>query len=187
MLTVVYDACVLYSAPLRDLLMQLALEDVFRARWTDRIQEEWIRNLLANRSDLSREQLEHTRRQMESHVIDCLVTDYESIIETLELPDPNDRHVLAAAIRSHSSFIVTFNLADFPHATLKQYGVKAISPDDFITRLIEFAPKKVIEAARKRRRALRNPPKSVDEYLGTLAVQRLTKTVKFLREHHNEI
>ncbi|MCL2709776.1 MAG: hypothetical protein FWE95_02750, partial [Planctomycetaceae bacterium] len=82
--------------PLRDLLMQLALEDVFRARWSNRIQEEWIRNLLANRPDLSRDQLERTRRQMESHVIDCLVTDYESIIETLELPDPNDRHVRGA-------------------------------------------------------------------------------------------
>jgi predicted nucleic acid-binding protein len=187
MLTVVYDACVLYSAPLRDLLMQLALEDIFCARWSDRIQEEWIRNLLANRSDLSREQLERTRQQMETHVIDCLITDYESIIETLELPDQNDRHVLAAAIRSHSSFIVTFNLADFPHAILKQHGVEAILPDDFIARLIAFAPKKVLEAAHKRRRALRTPPKSVDEHLETLAMQRLPKTVKFLREHREEI
>lgn len=53
--TVVYDACVLYPAPLRDFLMRLALTDLFRARWTDRIHEEWIQTLLASRPDLKRE------------------------------------------------------------------------------------------------------------------------------------
>lgn len=54
----VYDACVLYPAPLRDLLMHLAVSDLFRARWTTRIHDEWMRNLLANRTDLTRAQLE---------------------------------------------------------------------------------------------------------------------------------
>jgi hypothetical protein len=88
---------VLYSASLRDLLVQLALTDLFQARWTDEIHDEWVRNVLANRPDISPESLARCRL-MDLHVTDCLVTGYESLIPTLTLPDANDRHVLAAAI-----------------------------------------------------------------------------------------
>ena len=92
---VLYDACVLYPAPLRDLLMRLALTDLFQARWTDQIHDEWTRNVLANRPELTAESLARCRRLMDEHVPDCLVTGYESLIPTLSLPDPDDRHVLA--------------------------------------------------------------------------------------------
>lgn len=72
-LIAVYDACVLYPAPLRDLLMHLALSDLFRAKWTNEIHDEWIRSVLKNRPDLQQEQLERTRVLMNSHVWDCLV------------------------------------------------------------------------------------------------------------------
>lgn len=111
--TVVYDACVLYPAPLRDLLMRLALTELFRARWTDDIHEEWITNLPADRSDLTRDQLERTRTLMNANVRDCVVQGYCDLIDGLELPDPNDRHVLAAAIRVHADVILTFNLEVF--------------------------------------------------------------------------
>ncbi len=94
--TAIYDACVLYPAPLRDFLMWLALTDLFRARWTEEIHAEWMRNVLNNRSDLTKEQLTRTKNLMNANVRDCLVTDYESLIETLVLPDLDDRHVLAA-------------------------------------------------------------------------------------------
>lgn len=97
--TALSDACVLYPAPLRDLLMHLALTDLFRAKWTDQIHDEWIRSVLEQRPDLRREQLERTRQLMNAHVRDCLVTGYEDLIPALSLPDPDDRHVLAAAIR----------------------------------------------------------------------------------------
>jgi predicted nucleic acid-binding protein len=113
-LTVVFAACVLYPAPLRDLLMHLAVTDVVRARWTESIHDEWIRSVLADRPDLTREQLERTRSLMNTHVRDALVEGYESLIPGLTLPDPEDRHVLAAAIRAGASVIVTFNLRDFP-------------------------------------------------------------------------
>ena len=96
----VYDACVLYPAPIRDLLLQLALSDLFRAHWTNDIHDEWTRNVLKNRPDLTAEQLQRTRELMDANVRDCLVTGYESLIPSLELPDENDRHVLAAAIRA---------------------------------------------------------------------------------------
>jgi len=84
--TALYDACVLYPAPLRDLLMHLAMTDLFRARWTDQIHDEWIRNVLANRPDLKRKQLERTRRLMNAHVLDCLVTGCENLIDGLRCP-----------------------------------------------------------------------------------------------------
>ncbi len=76
--TVLYDACILYPAPLRDLLMRLALTDLYRARWSDQIHEEWMTAVLRNRSDLSRAQLESTRSLMNSHVRDALVDGYQS-------------------------------------------------------------------------------------------------------------
>ena len=63
-IAVIFDSCVLYPAPLRDLLMRLALTDLFRAKWTNEIHEEWIRNLLKNRTDLKKEQLERIREMM---------------------------------------------------------------------------------------------------------------------------
>lgn len=111
--TAVYDACVLYPAPLRDLLMWLALTDLFKARWTDEIHDEWIRNVLKQRPDLTLEQLTRTKTLMNSNVRDCLVTGYESIIPSLQLPDAGDCHILAAAIRCNADVIITFNLRGF--------------------------------------------------------------------------
>jgi hypothetical protein len=92
--TVVYDACVLYPAPLRDLLMWLALSDLFRAKWTEEIHEEWISNVLENRPDLTRQQLERTKQLMNQNVRDCLVTGYEQLIKGLELPDEFILHLI---------------------------------------------------------------------------------------------
>src|SRR5690349_1270660 len=95
-LIAVYDSCVLYPAPLRDLLMHLALTDLFQAKWTETIHQEWMRNVLSNRPDLMLNQLQRTRDLMNAHIRDCLIVGYEEIIPTLSLPDPNDHHVLAA-------------------------------------------------------------------------------------------
>ena len=116
--------------------MWLALTDLFKARWTDEIHDEWMRNVLENRPDLTLSQLIRTKNLMNANVRGCLVTGYESLIPTLELPDPGDRHVLAAAIRVGADFIVTFNLKDFPEEALAPYGVEAIHPDEFSLYLI---------------------------------------------------
>jgi predicted nucleic acid-binding protein len=177
----IYDACVLYPAPLRDFLMQLTLTDLFRAKWTDRIHDEWIRNLLANRPDLRKTQLEKTRQLMNSATRDCLVEGYDALIDSMKLPDEDDRHVLAAAIHAQASVIVTFNLKDFPAKTLRPHKMEAVHPDEFILRLIEMDSAAVCEAARTHRARLRNPPKSVDDYLLTLTNQGLIKTIEQLR------
>jgi len=179
--TALYDACVLYPAPLRDLLIRLADTGLFRARWTDTIHEEWIRNVLENRSDLSRERLERTRDLMNEHILDSLVTDYEELMPTLHLPDEDDRHVLAAAIRGRADVIVTFNLKDFPEAALSQYQIEAQHPDVFVQRLLSLDAAGVCAAIRKQRMDLKKPPKTADELLDTFEEQGLKRTVASLR------
>lgn len=89
--TVLLDACVLYPAPVRDLLLQLAYKGLFRARWTRKIEDEWISNLLKNRSDLHRKQMERTCELMNKSILDCLIEDYEELIEGIKLPDSGMR------------------------------------------------------------------------------------------------
>lgn len=180
--TVVYDACVLYPAPLRDLLMHLALSDLYRARWSDLIHDEWTRNVLTNRNDLNSDQLNRTRQLMNANVRDSLVAGFEYLIPSIELPDPDDRHVVAAAIHSGASLIVTFNLKDFPTDALKPYNLAAQHPDDFIVDLLDLHPASVLEAAASHRRSLKNPPKTADEYLDTLLAQGLTQSVAVMRQ-----
>lgn len=131
--TVVYDACVLYPAPLRSFLMYLAVTDLYHARWTNDIHEEWMRNVVKDHADIPREQVERIRDLMNSHVRDCLVTGYEPLIGGLTLPHPDDRHVLAAAILCGADTIVTFNLKDFPEDALKPYGIGTSIPMNSLT------------------------------------------------------
>ena len=102
--------------------------------------EEWITALLRNRPDLSREKLERTRMLMDKHAPDALVTGYEDLIEGLHLPDRDDRHVLAAAIRGRADVIVTANVRDFPADTLTPFEIEAQHPDEFIAHLLDLAP-----------------------------------------------
>jgi hypothetical protein len=97
------DASVIYPAALRDLLMRLTMADLYQARWSRHIHEEWIRAVLRNRPDLSAEQLRRVRDAMDANVEDCLVTGYEPLVGSLTLPDPHDRHVLAAATSSRTT------------------------------------------------------------------------------------
>jgi predicted nucleic acid-binding protein len=182
--TVLFDASVLYAAPVRDLLLELALSDLFRAKWTEQINDEWMSHLLANRPDLTAAQLARTRALMQAHVRDCLVEDYEALIDTLTLPDPDDRHVLAAAIKGHAEVIVTFNLADFPTATLAQYGIEAQHPDTFLDALLEIGPAEVGAAACRVRARLRQPPLEVAAYLAVLERCGLSATAASLRAMH---
>lgn len=178
----VLDACVLYPAPLRSFLMYLALEDLYQAKWTETIHEEWMRNVRRDYPDTTEPQLLRIRDLMNAHVRDCLVTGFERLIPGLFLPDPDDRHVLAAAIRAGADVIVTANLTDFPANILNNFGVEAAHPDQFIVELFDDAPGRVCEAARRQRESLKSPPLSVDDYLAALGRQGLSQAVAALRQ-----
>ena len=127
-LVAVLDANVLYPASLRDLLLRLAADGLYQARWTDRILDETFDAVLRTRPDLDPARLGRTRRLMTTHFPDAMVVEYESLMATLVLPDPDDRHVLAAAIRAHAEVIVTHNLKVFPRRALEPLDIEAMSP-----------------------------------------------------------
>jgi hypothetical protein len=174
--TAVLDACVLYPAALRDLWMHLAVRFVFQPKWTPRIQDEWIRNVLLNRPDLKPAQLARTRALMEEWGRDWEVPDHEHLLPTLSLPDPDDCHVLAAAIAGGVPLIVTFNLGHFPAAALSAHAIRAVHPDTFACELLDAEPEAFLLAIRTHRAALKNPPKPVEAYLETLRRSGLIQT-----------
>ncbi|MEM7737930.1 MAG: PIN domain-containing protein [Deinococcota bacterium] len=181
--SVILDANVLYPAPLRDILVEAAYRNIYRARWTEKIHEEWIENLLEDRPDLSRSSLERTRLAMDNAIEDCLITGYESIIDVLDLPDPDDRHVLAAAIVGRCDAIVTSNLKHFPKDVCMSFGIEPIDPDTFLYSQMDLATGAFCEAVKTVRQKLRNPPKTVDEYLQTLKQQDLVILAAALEQY----
>lgn len=173
----VFDACVLYRESLRNLLVRLALTGLFRARWTERIHDEWIAALLRRRPDLQREALQRTRELLNSAVPDALVTGYGGLETNLRLPDPDDRHVLAAAIFCRAGTIVTYNLKDFPDDVLAPLGFTAQHPDQFVEHAFDLSPGDVIKAARDHRASLKNPPRTVEELFDSYLRHELATTV----------
>jgi predicted nucleic acid-binding protein len=180
--TVLYDACVLYPATLRDLLIELAYSKQFQARWTDSIHDEWTRNLLEKRPDLTRVNLERTVENMNRAVPSCLITNFEDLIPSLTLPDLNDRHVLAAAIRGKVEYIVTFNLRDFPQIYLEPHGIEAIHPDEFILSLIRTNKALVLMALGNTRARLKNPSRTAEQHLERLKNQGLVQSMALLEQ-----
>lgn len=180
--TALLDACVLYPAPLRDVLLSLANKGLYHARWTRDIQDEWVRNLLANRSDLTREKLMRTCDMMQRAVPDSMVAHYETIISGLTLPDPDDRHVLAGAIVGHADAIITFNLRDFPEEILVGYNIEPMHPDDFIANQLELRGIDALAAIKTLRARLRRPPVLAAQYVDTLERIGLSLTASHLRE-----
>lgn len=119
---------------------------------------------------------------MNEAIRDCLVTGYEDLIESISLPDPDDRHVLAAAMRASADVIVTYNLTDFPVETLSRFDIEAQHPDDFLIGLLDLAPGVVCAAVKRQRESLQNPAKTAQELLATLEGQGLTQAVARLRQ-----
>jgi len=136
---VVLDANLLYPFHLRNLLVQLSADAVLAPRWTARIHEEWIANLAAT-GRVSRDRLARTRDLMDRVLPEAAVRGWEPLVDELALPDPDDRHVLAAAIAAGAGTILTMNLRDFPPAELAPHGVAAWHPDPFLCALHDADP-----------------------------------------------
>lgn len=168
-------------------MVRLAQTRRFRARWTEEIHREWVGALLKARPDLPAEKLERTVALLNQAVPDCLVTGYGHLIDDIELPDPGDRHVLAAAIRAGAAAIVTMNLKDFPQEILQPFDIFALHPDDFILDLADLEPSVVLAAAKRQRAGLRNPVVGVDEFINCIQRQGLPGVSAFLADNHDLI
>lgn len=157
------------------------MTSLFRARWSEEILDECFERLKDKRPDVPVENWTTIRRLMNENVSDALVTGYDGIIDGLNLPDPKDRHVLAAAIKGRLDVIVTYNLKDFPSDVLAPYGVEAQHPDEFLTHLFDLDSGRVCKALKKCRARLKNPTLSVEEYLSGLEKRELVEFVSCLR------
>jgi predicted nucleic acid-binding protein len=173
------DANVLYPAPLRDLLLQLAFMGLFRAHWSADIDDEWKRTLLSRRPELAKE-IERTSALMRRAIPDAWVVGHRSRISGLTLPDPDDRHVLAAAIAAGAQQIVTYNTRDFPGTTLVRYGITACHPDTFLMSLADRMPMQVVAAVRACLARLTRPPLTPATYLSILRRIDLPDIAEFL-------
>ncbi|TYK47025.1 PIN domain-containing protein [Actinomadura decatromicini] len=177
----VYDACVLYGNTQRDLLIRVAQSGLVQAKWTNAILDEMQENLAANRPDIPPEKLARLRALMNQAVPDILVEGYEPLIEGLKLPDPDDRHVLAAAIKCGAQMIVTSNLRDFPSHVLAPWGVEAKGPDDFVLDQIDFDDRRIWACVQQIVDSRRNPPETLEDVLDALERAGLVESVAALR------
>jgi predicted nucleic acid-binding protein len=180
-ITAVLDANVLYPVSIRDYLLNLATEGLYDPVWTPEIHDEWIRNLLLNRPDLKRKQLQATSKAMNKAFPAANVINVQSIVNRLTLPDPDDRHVLAAAIKGQAQVIITANLKDFPETLLAQHHIRVEHPDNFILSCIERDHQKGMRALEEQIAVLRNQPMTLEEVLRSMERNQLIKSVAKLR------
>lgn len=174
--TAFFDSNVFFGARLRSLLLAQAQTGLFRARWSEDVHAEWMRAVVRSRPDLTLADLQETRAAMDRAVLDCLVADYRPLIATLQLPDPDDRHILAAAIAGRASVIVTFNERHFPEESLAPFGLHTRHPDAFLLDLESIDGAAFLDAVRWDLGHYRNPPVSVDDYVGRLRAAGVPKT-----------
>jgi predicted nucleic acid-binding protein len=179
----VCDACVLYPFHLRNIIVQAAVDRLVDLHWTAEIHDEWIRNLIAKTPAISVERLQITRQLMEHALPTATVVDYEKHIPAVVLPDPNDRHVVAAAIAAKASLIVTWNLRDFPIATLEKHGLRRLSPDTFLADLYDKVPQLVVSSLANARRNLRRTDTSAASFIDILTHHKLARLANRVEKH----
>lgn len=174
----VFDACILYPFHLRNIVVQAAVDRLVEARWTDAIHEEWIRNLAANAQAIPMERLQITRQLMNDALPTAMVTGYEEHVPAVALPDPDDRHIVAAAIAAKASLILTWNLRHFPESELKKFGLQRMTPDEFLSGLFEKVPDLVIGSLANARRNLSKSQVSAADFIRVLESQKLVQLAK---------
>ena len=179
--TAVLDANVLYPALLRDVLLSLAHADLYSAKWTQHIKDEWTRSLLRDRPAMG-PQIAAAAEAMEAAIPDCLVNGYEHLIDGLVLPDPDDRHVLAAAITGHADAIITWNEKDFPRDVLDPFGIELQTPDEFVLNQVMLRGVIALTAIKGMRERWERPQFTALALVDLLEKRGLPQTAAHLRD-----
>lgn len=177
------DTNILFPAGMRDILLYLGDEELINPRWSADIGHELKRTFHRNRPDIAHEWVDNLWNDMNLFFPDALVSGYAGLVANLALPDPDDRHVLAAAIHGQCEVIITANLGDFPANVLDLHGIAVEHPDRFLRRLLEAQPAPFCRAVPEARTKLVKPPYSVEEYLAKRELDGLTNTVNLLRQY----
>ncbi|MDT0606008.1 PIN domain-containing protein [Croceitalea rosinachiae] len=176
--TCVLDTNIIYPIEIRDLLFWFAFFELFTPKWSNHIFDEWEKVMKGK--GVEDEEIKKRTNRANLAFPDALVTNYEPLIETLELPDSKDRHVMAAAIKTNANVIVTNNLKDFPKEYLSRFGLSAKSADDFITDIIDLNHEKAVQAFKKLVLNRRNPDLDEYEVLDVLRKNGLKESADYL-------
>ena len=179
----VLDALVLHPSFARGALLWMAAERLFRPLWSERILAEWERRVSRRFPDRTPEALAPVRQVMIDNFEDAMVTGYEPLAVGLAdvLPDPDDVHVLAAAIVGRADAIITANRRDFPADAVARYRLDITHPDDFIVAMIDLAPERAVSALRRHREVLRKPPMEASSFVDKFAATGLVQSAARLR------
>ena len=180
------DANVLFPFRKRDILLRFHHAGLFRARWTERILDEWTLNLLEQKPH-PEPSIRSQRQAIREHFAEALVTGHEPLIGAPDLPDADDRHVLAAAVRCGAHYVVTDNLADFPAVILAKFDIEAINANEFLFRTFDLYPSEALGVLRTLREAYRNPPFTPSEFIRDLTAKRLPRLAAQIRERRDEL
>jgi hypothetical protein len=179
----ILDACILYPFHLRNIVVQAAVDRLVEARWTDQIHDEWIRNLATDTPIIPIERLQITRRLMNDALPTAMVSRYQHHVPAVNLPDPNDRNVVAAAIVAAASIILTWNLRHFPAKELKKFSVRRETPDAFLSGLYDEIPDLVVGSLANARRNLSKSGVSPLDFIDILRNQRLARLAQRTQKH----
>lgn len=181
--TALLDACVLFPVAVCDALMSVAATGIYAAKWTRRIDEEWLRNLEREKGKppgtfAARCEFMHQACP------DWEVPEaaWKALEPSLQLPDADDRHVLAAAVVGHADCLVTFNLRDFPAATLEPLGIAVLHPDSFLVAQLNLDMLRVLPAFKKMRARLKNPAFTPAAFADAIERNGLPQTAALLRD-----
>ncbi|MBN1174337.1 MAG: PIN domain-containing protein [Micromonosporaceae bacterium] len=161
---ILLDACVLFPNYLRDTFLTLAEEELFRPAWSAAILAEVRRNVLAKRQ-VNPQAFDRTLEVMNAAFPLAMVHGWEPVVPELELPDLDDRHVLAAAIAGGARSVVTFNLGDFPAASLRPHQVDVVHPDTVLLECLDLAPALVLRGLSRQIGRCRRPPMDLQALL----------------------
>lgn len=164
----VLDACVLVPISIADTLLRTAERGLFRPVWSERILAETAAAISVVHPDIPANLIERRLWFMNETFPGAQVDNIEHVESGLRLPDPNDNHVLAAALRGQCDAIVTANLRDFPADYLDSFGVEAISPDDFLLNQLDLDSRAVLDCVWEQAQATRNPSLTIEELLTRL-------------------
>lgn len=182
--TAFIDANVFYGARLRSLVLFVASTKIFRVRWSEKVHDEWIDALVAKlkKPSITKEELQITRNAMNQAIPDSVVSGYQHLETGLKLPDPKDNHILAAAICTHASTIVTFNLKHFPIDYLREFNIDATHPDQFLCDAFNLAPDIFAEAVKQDFEHYKRPPLSFEKYIADLKTAGVPNLAQQLEE-----
>jgi predicted nucleic acid-binding protein len=167
--TALLDACVLVPIALADTLLRVAERELYRPLWSERILAEAADAVLEIHADLAPDVVAKRFAAMNNAFEDAPVEGWEPFEATLTLPDPDDRHVVAAAMRRKADAIITANVRDFPDETLAPLEIAVVHPDDFLLDQLDLAPRVVLDALREQAAHTRKPPLTPTDLLTRLA------------------